>query len=81
LVFVTAFQFANAGPALTLPLAAVAEARVDEWSARRLVIRLNTGEVHSFEINKPGSVRQDKPAMQAACEFIQSKIKPTRPET
>lgn len=86
LVFVTAFQFANTEPALTLPLASVAEARVDEWSrplvwsACRLVVRLNTGEVHSFEINKPGSFRQDKPAMQAACDFIRSKIKPTQPE-
>jgi hypothetical protein len=86
LVFMTAFQFANAEPALTLPLASVAEARVDEWSrplvwsACRLVVRLNSGEVHSFEVNKPGSFRQDKPAMQAACDFIQSKIKPARTE-
>jgi hypothetical protein len=78
LVFVSAFQFANTEPALRLPLASVAEARVDERSARRLVVRLDTGEVHSFQINKPGSVWQDKPAMQAACDFIQSKIKTTQ---
>jgi outer membrane protein assembly factor BamE (lipoprotein component of BamABCDE complex) len=80
LVFLTAFQFANAGPALSFPLASVAEARVDEWSACRLVVRLDTGDVHSFEIHRPGSFWQDKPALQAACDFIQSKIKPTRPE-
>jgi hypothetical protein len=80
LIFVTAFQFANAGPALMLPLESVAEVRLDEWSARRLVVRLSTGAVHSFEINRPGSVWQDKPAMQAACDFIQSKIKTTQLE-
>ena len=54
LVFVTAFQFANTEPALMLPLATVAEARVDEGSACRLVVRLKTGQVHSFRINRPG---------------------------
>ena len=83
LVFVTAFQFANAGPALMLPLASVAEVRLDEWSrplvwsACRLVVRLDTGEVHSFEINKPESAWQDESAMQVACDFIQSKTKAT----
>ena len=57
------------------------EIRVDKYVfARRLVVRLNTGQVHSFALMKLGSGFQDKPAMQAACDFIQSKIKPNRLE-
>ena len=80
LSFVTAFQFANAGPALTLPFASLSEVHLDRYFfGRRLVARLVTGEVHSFQIIKPGKLSQDKPAMQAACDFIQSKIKRARP--
>jgi hypothetical protein len=45
------------------------------------VVQTDAGKVHSFEIIKPsglGGVWQDKPAMQAACDFIQSKIKSTQ---
>ena len=81
LAFVTESQFANTEPALKLPLASVVEVRMDKWVlARRLVIRLDTNKTHSFLIVKPGSVWQDKTAMQDACDFIQSKIKPTQPE-
>ena len=81
LVFLAHSRFANAEPVLALPLAAVVEVRVDKYVlARRLVVQLDTGKVHSFEIQTASGIWQDKPGMQAACDFIQSKIKPTQPE-
>jgi outer membrane protein assembly factor BamE (lipoprotein component of BamABCDE complex) len=84
LVFSTESQLANAEPELKLPLASITNVCVAKYSfCRRLVVQTDAGKVHSFEIIKPsglGGVWQDKPAMQAACDFIQSKIKPTRPE-
>ena len=77
LVFVLDSQFANSEPALKVPLASVIEVRVDNWLlARRLVICLDTQAIHSFSIQKPGGIWQDKAAMLAECAFIQSKIKP-----
>ena len=81
LFFLAQSRFANAEPALTLPLASVAEVRLDKYVlGRRLVVQLDTGKVHSFEIHTASDMGLDKSAMQAACDFIQSKIKPTRPE-
>jgi len=84
LVFTTESQFASAEPNLKLPLASIVGVYVDKYLfLRRLVVHTDTGTVHSFEILQPnsiGGVWQDKPAMQAACDFIQSKIKPTQPE-
>jgi len=77
-VFVLDSQFANSEPALKVPLASVIEVRVDKWLlARRLVIHLDTHATHSFSIQQPGGIWQDKAAMQAECAFIQSKIKST----
>jgi hypothetical protein len=77
LLFLLDSQFANSEPALKVPLASVMEVRVDNWLlALRLVIRLHTNDLQSFSIQKPGSIWQDKSAMQAECAFIQSKIKP-----
>jgi hypothetical protein len=84
LFFITASQFANDKPALTLPLASVVKVDVDKYMfLRRLVVHTDSGAVHSFQICKSNGIGtvQDKPAMQAACDFIQSKIKPTLPES
>jgi|SRR5712671_6604896 len=82
LAFVTLSQFANTEPDLILPFAAVNEVRVDKYYfGRRLVIRTRLGQYHSFEIQKTNGWSLDKPATQAACDFIQSKIKPAPPET
>ena len=81
LFFLAQSRFANADPALALPLASVAEVRVEKYVlARRLVVQLDTGQVHSFEIHTASGISHDKPGMQAARDFIQSKIKPTRPK-
>lgn len=81
LYFLAQSRFGNAEPALALPLASVAEVRVDKYVlGRRLVIHLDTGKVHSFEIHTPSGIWQDKPGMQSACDFIQSKINPARPD-
>ena len=81
LAFATESQFYSGEPALKLPFASITEVHVDKYfRGRRLVVRLDSGAVHSFEIIKPGSVFLDKPGMQAACDFIQSKIKPTPPK-
>ena len=84
LIFYAQSQFANAEPVLKLALTSVVRVYVDKHLfMRRLVIHTDTGAVHSFEIIHPngiGGFWQDKPAMQAACDFIQSKIEPTRPE-
>jgi hypothetical protein len=80
LLFLAQAGLANAEPVLMLPLASVAEVRVDKYLlGRRLVIHLNTGKIHSFEIHTASGMWLDKPAMQSACDFIQSKIKPTGP--
>jgi outer membrane protein assembly factor BamE (lipoprotein component of BamABCDE complex) len=85
LVFSTESQFADAEPELKLPLTSITNVCVAKSSfLRRLVVQTDAGKIHSFEIVKPsglGGVWQDKPAMQAACDFIQSRIKPTRPES
>jgi hypothetical protein len=83
LVFTAASRFGNAEPALKLPLTSVVKVSVDKYVfLRRLVVRTDTSAVHSFEICRSNGIGTvpDKPAMQAACDFIQSKIKPTRPE-
>lgn len=77
--FISEGQFINGDPALFLPYAEITAVRIDTNSyLRRLVVHARAGEVHSFDILKPKSARQDKPAMQAACDFIQSKIQPAR---
>lgn len=69
----------HCAPALTSPLASVAEVRVDKYVlGRRLVVQFDTGKVHSFEIHTASGIWLDKPATQAACDFIQSKIKSTQ---
>ena len=84
LVFSTEDHFANAEPELKLPLTSITNVCVAKSTfLRRLVVYTDAGKVHSFEIIKPsglGGIWPNKPAMQAACDFIQSKIKPTRPE-
>lgn len=84
LVFIAESHFASAEPILKLPLSSMVRVYVDKHLfMRRLVVHTDTGAVHSFEIIHPNGVGgfwQDKSAMQAACNFIQSKIKPTRPE-
>jgi hypothetical protein len=81
LFFLAQSRFANAEPALTLPLASVAEVRLDKYVlGRRLVVQLDTGKVHSFEIHTAGGIWQDKAGMQAAGDFIQSKIEPNQME-
>ena len=76
LFFVTQGQFGNAKPALELRLATVSEAHIDKYFlARRLVVRLNGGEVHSFQILK--GLSQDTRAMKTACDFIRSRATPT----
>jgi hypothetical protein len=82
LVFSTESHFANAEPELKLPLTSITNVCMAKSTfLRRLVVQTDAGKVHSFEIIKPsglGGVWQDKPAMQAACDFIQSKIKSTQ---
>lgn len=84
LVFTTESQFANAEPKLKLPLTSITNVCMAKYFLlRRLVVFTDAGKIHSFEITKPsglGGVAQDTPAMLAACDFIQSKLKPTRPE-
>ena len=81
LAFMTESQFANTAPALSLPFTALSEARVDKFfMSRRLVVRLQSGEIHAFAINSSGGIWQDKPAMQTVCDLIQSKIKSPQPE-
>jgi hypothetical protein len=69
---------------LKLPLASITNVYLAQsLFLRRLVVQTDAGAVHSFEIVKPsglGGVWQDKPAMQAACDFIQAKIKPNQME-
>ena len=78
LVFFDRTHFANAEPTLRLLLAEVSRVRVDKYLlAQRLVVESKSGQFHSFEISKPGSLWLDKPAMHEVCEFIQSKIKPS----
>lgn len=78
LIFISESQFANAEPAMTLPLALIADVHLDKYfRARRLVVRTKTGQNHSFQITGARGIMQDKLAMQAACDFIQSKTKPT----
>jgi len=81
LAFTTEAQFYRGEPALRLSFACIKKVHVDKFLlGRRLVIRLDDGAFHSFEIIRPGSVFLDKPAIQAACDFIRSKIQPTRLE-
>ena len=84
LIFTSASQFANAGPTLKLALTSISKVYVDKnLSKRRLVVHTDGARVHSFEIvktNGSGASSQDISAMQAACDYIQSIIKPTRPE-
>lgn len=75
LLFVTQGQFGNAKPTLELPLASVSEAHLDKYFlARRLVVRLKGGEVHSFQILK--GLSQDTRAMNTTCDFIRSRMGP-----
>ena len=82
LAFTADSQFSNAAPSLDLPLASIVSVYVDKHLfMRRLVVHADTGAVHTFQILRPnslGGVWQDKSAMQAACDFIQSKIQPAR---
>jgi hypothetical protein len=81
LVFYSRTGFANDEPAMRLPLLEVSGVWLDKYFlVQRLVVRAKSGQFHSFEIHKTGGIRLDKPAMQAACDFIQSKIIPTQPE-
>ena len=84
LIFTAASQFANAGPTLKLALTSISKVYVDKnLSKRRLVVHTDGATVHSFEIvktNGSGASSQDISVMQAACDYIQSIIKPTRPE-
>lgn len=78
LLFVASTDFADAEPGLELPLATITRVYVAKFLyLRRLVVHTNAGAVHSFWITEPnfaGGISQDKAAMQAACDFIQSKI-------
>jgi len=78
LAFVTESEFANADPDLKLAFASMSQVHVDTFfiSRRRLVVRLKTGEAHSFDFGSPGSVFHDRPGKPGICDFIQSKIKP-----
>lgn len=78
LVFETASSFANTGPVLTVPYVSMSDVHLDKLLlGQRLVIRLNDGVVHSFVVNKPGSVWLDRPAMRSVQEFILSKRNPS----
>lgn len=83
LVFTVAAHGSDEAPALSLPLNSVARVYLDKsLFLCRLVIHTDAGSVHSFQIAKPsglGGTWQDKPAMQAACDFIESKIKQSHP--
>ena len=78
LAFSTASQFANAEPVLRIPIGSITDARVDKHLfGRRLVVHFGSGRFHSFEIIKIGGSAPDKPATQAICDFIRSRIRPT----
>lgn len=79
LLFFCNARFANEQPALRVPLACVTDASVGNYPpGKRVVVQTQSGKIYSFEIRRTGSHRQDKPAMQAACAFIQSKTDPTQ---
>jgi len=79
-VFVTVAQFANTESAFKMPYSSLSEARVyKHFLTRRLVIRTQAGKYHTFEIHQANSAWQDKPATQAACDFIQSKMTAPNP--
>jgi hypothetical protein len=69
-------QFANAGPALRLPLASVTGSRVDRrMLVGRLVVSAEVDQIHSFEIYQQASrILLNKPAMRDADKFMQTKI-------
>jgi hypothetical protein len=82
LVFLSHAQFANAEPALKLPLSTIANVRLAKnfIGSSRIALRTQAGENHSFEILGPYEILKDKTATQAAFDFIRSKIKPTQIE-
>lgn len=78
LVFSTGSNFSDGELKLNLPLTSITNVYLAKYLfLRRLVVRTDTGAVHTVEILKPsaaGGAWQDTAAMQAACDFIQSKI-------
>ena len=77
LLFFGNARFANDRPTLIVPLASVADVHADKYFlGQRVVVQTQYGEIHYFEIRRTGGHRLDKPAMQAACAFIHSKINP-----
>jgi len=78
LAFATASQFANSEPVLRIPFASITDVRIDKHLlGRRLVVHCGSGSVHSFEIIKIHGLTPDKPANQAICDFISSRMRPT----
>ena len=77
LEFLSDAEFANSGPALTLPYDSLGEVRVEKYFlGRHLVVRTRAGGVHSFDIYGPKGAVQDKQALQTVAEFLQTKVKP-----
>jgi hypothetical protein len=83
LVFLSRARFATDEPALKLQFSDLAGVSVNQCFLtqqylfpKRLVIGTRSGQFHSFEIHKPGSIwnMQDKAAMRAACDFIKARI-------
>lgn len=81
LFFISNTQLANTDPALKLSLAAVTEARLEKHLfSQFLVVHSYPDACNAFAIWKTNAFGQDGTAMQDAFEFIQSKMKSSKPE-
>ncbi len=75
--FMSDAEFANSGPAFTLPYDSLAEVRVARSLLhRRVVVRTRAGAVHSFEIHDPEGVVRGKPAFQTVADYLRTKARP-----